>query len=209
MPNERVIEIPWALMHLPQSGYILDVGSWSATYLHTIPQPDRVLHCLDPQDASGMIPHEATFFHESIIGNSLPRHFYDCVLILSTIEHIGLPHYGQQPFADGDKLTLAEAWHLLKADGLLIVTVPVGKSKTASWYRQYAPRDLADLFVNWRTEITYWGYSGEKYVEVREEDVEQYDYRELDGVRFANGSANDFGAGAVAGILAWKLNPLT
>ena len=34
MPTERVIEIPWALAQLPQTGTILDVGSADATYAY-------------------------------------------------------------------------------------------------------------------------------------------------------------------------------
>src|SRR5689334_11754181 len=56
MPTERVIEIPWALSQLPQSGVILDVGSCDATYLQTIPQTDRTLHCLDPRDCRADLP---------------------------------------------------------------------------------------------------------------------------------------------------------
>jgi hypothetical protein len=32
MTTERVIEIPWCLQQIPQSGRILDVGSCEATY---------------------------------------------------------------------------------------------------------------------------------------------------------------------------------
>ena len=195
--TERVIEVPWALMQLPQSGIILDIGSCDATYLSIIQQSDRILHCLDLRDCSAEIPRGAVFHHQSIIGNDLPRQHFDAVLLLSTLEHIGLPCYGQAPFADGDKLALAEVWEVLKPGGLAIVTVPAGQAKVASWYRQYSPAALHRLFKGWRTEFSYWGFDGSQYVPIDEDAVECYDYRDYPYVTGA-------GAGAFAGIVAHR-----
>lgn len=194
MPNERVVEIPWALMQLPQKGTVLDIGSWSATYLDSIPTVDRKLHCLDPQECSDEIPSEAVFHHQSIIGNTLPRYAYDCVLLLSTIEHIGLPTYGQRPFAHGDLLTLAEVTQLLTPAGYVVVTVPAGISKITSWYRQYSPSDLQQLFRNWDAQISYWGVEDGVYTTIDESQVESFTYR--------YGWDEIGGAGAIAGIIA-------
>ena len=199
MPNERVIEIPWVLQNLPQSGVILDVGSCDAAYLATIPQNDRILHAIDPQDCAGKLPPRIIFHQESIIGNSLPDHYFDVVLVLSTLEHIGLPTYGQSGFPDGDRLTLAEVRRLLKPGCPALITVPVGQSRVTSWYRQYSPDDLRSLFEGWQTEIVYWGYDGRAFVEVTEADVWQYDYR--DG--WQKGAA----ASAIACIIAYPLSP--
>jgi hypothetical protein len=190
MPNERIVEIPWALMQLPQSGIILDIGSCESVYLRSIPQPDRILHCLDPRDCSSEIPAEAVFHQQSIIGNDLPRAYFDAVLVLSTLEHIGLPHYGQKPFEEGDKLALAEIAELLKPGCPAILTLPVGRSKLTWWYRQYSPADLRQLFTHWEIEVVYWGYKDGNYVPISEEEVELYDY--------------DYGHGAkaVAGVIA-------
>lgn len=199
MPNERVVEIPWALMQLPQKGTVLDVGSWSATYLASIPSVDRRLHCLDPQECGDEIPPSAIFHHQSIIGNDLPRHAYDCVLLLSTIEHIGLPTYGQHPFAHGDLLTLSEVRQLLTPNGYVIVTLPAGVSKITSWYRQYSPSDLRSLFRHWDAEISYWGMENGVYRPIDEQKVEVFNYR--------YGWQEVGGAGAIAGIIARPKQP--
>ena len=102
-------------------------------YLAAIPAPDRRLHCLDPRDCASDIPPDAVFHRQSIIGNTLPRAFYDAILGLSTVEHIGLPCYGQTPFSRGDRLALVEFRELLRPGGRLVLTVPAGQSKVSMY----------------------------------------------------------------------------
>lgn len=199
MPTERVIEVPWALMQLPQTGRILDVGSCDANYLGIIQQSDRFLHCLDPRDCAANIPPGAIYHQQNLIGNDLPRAYFDAVLLLSTLEHIGLPCYGHNPFPDGDQLALAEVWELLKPESSVIATVPVGLGKVTSWYRQYTPAALHALFnTSWRVEISYWGFDGSRYVPITESQAEQYDYRDYPYIAGA-------GAGALAGVVAHRV----
>lgn len=196
MTTERVIEIPWCLQQIPQSGRILDVGSCEATYLGVIQQVDRELHCLDPRDCSRNLPPGAVFHHQSLIGNTLPRSWFDAVLVVSVIEHIGLPCYEQEPFPHGDALALAEVWELLKPGAPAFFTVPAGQSKVVTWYRQYSPADLHRLFAGWRHEILYWGFDGRGYRPIPESEVETYDYRD----RHDPGA----GAGAMAAVTAYR-----
>lgn len=195
MITERVIEIPWCLQQIPQSGRILDIGSCDALYLRVIQQPGRELHCLDPRDCSGDIPPGAVFHHQSLIGNTLPRRGFDAVVAISTIEHIGLPCYAQEPFQRGDALALAEIRELLKPGAPAVVTVPAGQSKLMTWYRQYSSSDLHRLFRGWRYEIRYWGFVQGMYRPIPEDELELYDYRDrLD---------DHLGAGALAAIVAY------
>jgi hypothetical protein len=196
MPNERVIEIPWMLQSLPQTGRVLDIGSCGAVYLGAIHQPDRELHCLDPRDCPRHVPAGAVFHRSSLIGNDLPRGWFDAVVVLSVLEHIGLPCYGQDAFPGGDRLALAEIGELLKPGAPVLVTVPAGQSKVASWYRQYSPADLGRLFAGWRSEISYWGFDGEAYRPISEGEVEELDYRDRQDL--------NAGAGAMAAILAYR-----
>lgn len=196
MPTERVIEVPWCLQQIPQTGRILDVGSCGAFYLGAIQQEDRELHCLDPRDCAREMPPGAVFHHQSLIGNTLRPSSYDAVLVLSVLEHVGLPCYGQEPFPHGDDLAIAEVWELLKRDAPLLLTVPAGQSKVVTWYRQYSPRDLHRLLAGWRFEVRYWGFDGSAYEPIPEDEVERYDYRDR-GDRLA-------GAGAVAAVKAWR-----
>lgn len=197
LPNERVVEVPWALSELPQVGLVLDVGSCEATYLAAIQNSGRVLHCLDPRECSEGIPSGAVFHQQSILENTLEAGVYDAVLFLSTLEHIGLPAYGQELLPDGDRCALEAAARLLAPGGKLVATVPAGRSRTATWFRQYSPHDLHDLFRDWSFAARYWGFDGESYVPIDEGSVLRYEYRET--------FDNEAGAGAVAGIVAtWR-----
>jgi len=196
MTTERVIEIPWCLQQIPQSGRILDVGSCEATYLGVIQQTDRELHCLDPRDCARDVPPGAVFHHQSLIGNTLPRGSYDAVLLVSVLEHIGLPCYEQEPFPRGDEIALAEVRELLAPDAPALLTVPAGQTKVVTWYRQYSPADLHRLFAGWRHEISYWGFDGREYRPIPEDAVEHYDYRDRHDPKA--------GAGAMAAVKAWS-----
>jgi SAM-dependent methyltransferase len=179
---------------LPQSGLVLDVGSCDATYLSAIQGPDRHLECLDPRDCAHAIPPGANFHRASLFGNPLPRARYDAVLMISVMEHLGLPTYGQSAMPHGDRRALAECWSLLRPRGILVATFPAGWPKVTSWYRQYSPARIERLFAGWDYDVRYWGISSDQYVEIAADDVLDHDYRDrLDG---------SGGAGAVAGVIA-------
>lgn len=195
MPTERVIEIPWVLWQLPQAGLILDVGSCDAEYLGAIQQSDRTLHCLDPRPCNQPIPRGATYFESDLIGNTLPAGGYDCVVMLSVLEHVGLPCYGNRAFDGGDRLAVGEVRRLLKPQGLALITVPAGRPSVTSWYRQYSPDLLHALLAGWTYSIEYWGYVSERYVSIPEARVTEFSYRDMP---YKNGA----GAGALACIRA-------
>ncbi len=196
--NERVIEIPWALRQIPQQGVVLDVGSCETQYLDVLASHGRVLHCLDVRDCQNEIPANAIMHVESIFGCTLPARNFDAVLLLSTVEHMGLAWYGQKSVMNGDYLAIHECRRLLKANGRLVVTVPAGAGKITPWYRQYSPSALRRLFIGWNVTIQYWGYSPENgYAEIDETEVSRFDY--IDDFWDAQHSKR---AGAVAGIVA-------
>ena len=199
MRSEAVVEIPWSLSKLPQHGQILDVGSCDATYLSTIRQGNRALHCLDSRNCKDGIPAGAEFYHTNFLGNGLPKYAFDAILMIAFLAHIGLPGTGKEVFPEGDALALAESWRLLKPDGVLIATLPAGCAKTTPNYRQYSPQQIKNLFAKWDTEVTYWGFDGLRYTPIQEDSVTNYDYLEP-----GRSELDTYGAGAMAGIVAYK-----
>jgi SAM-dependent methyltransferase len=66
----------------------------------------------------------------------LPSHF-DVVYSVSTIEHVGLGHYGDATRDDGDRVALAHLWEKVAPGGRLIFSVPAGRPGVQRGYRVY------------------------------------------------------------------------
>ena len=86
---------------------------------------------------------------EFIQGNffeiDLPAESFDCVICISTVEHIGLPAYNIKPFEQGDKKAIEKIYNLLKKGGKLILTVPFGKAIVNQFARYYDQKSLNQL----------------------------------------------------------------
>jgi len=71
---------------------------------------------------------------------------FDVILSISTIEHVGLGHYGDTVVEDGDKKAVEILWSLLKEGGRLMVSIPAGKSTIHKGYRVYNEEKIRDIF---------------------------------------------------------------
>lgn len=76
----------------------------------------------------------------------------DIVTCISTLEHIGLGHYGDKMAQEGDRLTLAAIHRILKPGGSLLVTFPfIGSFSQDNFQRIYDPESVTRLFSEgWR-----------------------------------------------------------
>lgn len=81
-----------------------------------------------------------------------PREEYDCVISVSTIEHVGLGGYGDPAKNDGDKIAVAKLLAALKPGGKLIVSVPFGKPTIQRNMRIYNHNKLCELIPNIEVE---------------------------------------------------------
>lgn len=152
---ERVVEIPWVISRYRGERRVLDVGSAYALpiyirLLNALSVPE--LHGVDLSDrpVQGIRMTRADVRHMPY-----PDAFFDLVLCISTLEHVGLDNtrYGlSAPAADdGDVRAMAEFRRVLASDGRILITVPFGRPGTYGWFRQYdrarwaAVVDLAGL----------------------------------------------------------------
>jgi len=90
----------------------------------------------------------ARFIKANLLDYEFPGEYFDLILAVSTIEHVGLPCYGQDKIVlDGDKIVADKIHRWLKRSGLAIVTVPYGiPHHPPTFERVYTMPELKQLF---------------------------------------------------------------
>ena len=155
--NERSVEVPWALARLAGAGRILDVGCAASTYLAELAsQAGRAVYGLDPGEPPPVAG--AGVVRGSVVAPPFRQGAFDLILCISTVEHIGLPIYGQHEFPHGDVLAMRHMRHLLarggrpdgRPSGRLLLTVPFGRCQRNPWFRVYDAARLRMLTVGYR-----------------------------------------------------------
>jgi SAM-dependent methyltransferase len=150
--NERSVEVPWALQRVGSARRVLDVGCSTSDYLAELAQeePDRGrrVYGLDP-DAPQPI-RDVAVVKGTIVAPPFPPACFDLILCISTVEHIGLPIYGQHEFPHGDILAMRHMRRLLAPGGRLLLTVPFGRPQVNPWFRVYDRRGLRRLAGGFR-----------------------------------------------------------
>jgi len=136
--DERVVEIPWVLSRLVPSGRVLEVGYAfaEAPYLAALLRSGVALVGVDlaERDVEGM---------ERVVGDvrelPLPDASVDQALLVSTLEHVGADNSGyglSVETAPSSRVeALRELGRVLRAEGRLLVTVPLGEPGDHGWFR--------------------------------------------------------------------------
>lgn len=150
--DERVVEIPWVLSRLVPSGRVLEVGYAFAepAYLAGLLRSGVELVGVDlaTRDVDGMERVEA-----DVRALPLESGSFDQVLLVSTLEHVGADNslYGlsaDRATHDEPRLAaLRELGRVLRRDGSLLVTVPLGEPEDYGWFRQEDERGWTRLFA--------------------------------------------------------------
>jgi SAM-dependent methyltransferase len=150
--DERVVELPWVLSRLQAGGRVLEVGYAFAepAYLGALLRSGVELVGVDRAavDVRGM---------ETVVADARDLPFaddtFDQVLLVSTLEHIGADNsfYGLEPEPeDGVEPRLSALRSLrrvLRGDGSLLATVPLGEPEDYGWFRQEDVGGWTGLFA--------------------------------------------------------------
>ena len=128
--GDRAIENSWIAAHMPQGpGLALDFGSGPSSHLGLIAaRRGFKVTAIDLTPVQWLYMHPTLEFTQvSIFDLEMPPESLDLVINCSTIEHVGLGRYGDQPGADGDLEAMQHMRSLLSADGIMLLTIPVGQ----------------------------------------------------------------------------------
>ena len=148
--GERVVEYPFVLLNMPRGrSKVLDVGCWGSQIPIELASLGHKVYGIDVVNYPLRHPN-FTFLQGDICHTPFAPDFFDVVIAVSTIEHIGLGRYGDPAHSGGDKKAIREIGRILKPGGRLIITVPFGKKavfcfRGAPLHRVYDLPSLEEL----------------------------------------------------------------
>ena len=152
--DERVVEVPWVLSRLLPAGRVLEIGYAFAetAYLGALLRAgvEVVGADLATREVAGLETVEA-----DVRALPFPDRSFDQVLLVSTLEHVGADNavYGLErepeaaPDAGARLHALRELRRVLRGNGSLLVTVPLGEAGDYGWFRQEDVRGWNRLYA--------------------------------------------------------------
>jgi len=150
-PDQRAAEYPWVLRQLAflsKGSIVLDVGCSESILSHALVMRGFRVVGLDLRDYP-MKSEYIAFVKRDIVDTRFPDEFFDGIVVVSTIEHVGLKVYGQTVIdSDLDLRAIHELWRVLKPGGLVILTTPFvgnGQNRIAREEREYGFEGLNKL----------------------------------------------------------------
>lgn len=160
--SQRAVEYPWVLKTLrsfiPQGSRVLDVGCAESVLTHELIAYGYDVWCVDI-NVPMFAPKCAKFVRTDIRKTSFPDNFFDAIVVVSTIEHVGMPVYGQKIIEeDGDIKAMREIRRICKPGGFVIMTVPFHGKKLllTAGERQYDFHRLRLLMEGFKPLIVHF-----------------------------------------------------
>jgi SAM-dependent methyltransferase len=128
--GDRDIEWAWIASQMPSGpGEALDFGSGGSNLGLIAVQRGFNVIAVDLQPVHWYYVHPALRFIQcDILKLPLPEEHFDLIINCSTVEHVGLAgRYGvTENRPDGDLEAMARLKKLMKSDGIMLLTIPVG-----------------------------------------------------------------------------------
>jgi 2-polyprenyl-3-methyl-5-hydroxy-6-metoxy-1,4-benzoquinol methylase len=158
--TERILEktfVMHSLASLYQSRHIeiLDVGAAESLLSYELASFNYSVTAIDIRPIALFHPN-LKFVKTDICNPVLPPASFDCIIALSTLEHIGLGWYGDETGENYDVKAVQQISLLLKSEGSFILTVPYGKKALTPVHRIYNQESLQKLIQDFRiVQISY------------------------------------------------------
>ena len=172
--NERIVEEPFVFSNLPRRAKrILDVGCTESYLAIQLASLGFSVYGIDVRDYRLSHPN-FHFVRDDISSTPFPDEYFDVVLAISSIEHIGFGHYKDPLHDHGDVGAIKEIYRVLEKGGTFIMSVPFASTATKTWERVYDEESLTELLTDFTIEkMTYWTKKDEHWVSATLEDVKK------------------------------------
>lgn len=149
--NERAIEYPWAYKNIADlnDNRVLDVGAKEGLPItDLLLENNNIVYTIDINASSSRENGNLIVVKGDIISTSFENDFFDAVVVVSTLEHIGIAgRYGiTTSDEDGDYRAMQEIFRILKPEGKVLVTVPYGLGRSLPLNRLYTTERTQKLF---------------------------------------------------------------
>jgi len=148
--NERIVEIPFAidaLAGIAKSSRVLDLGCMESVLPLFLASLGYQVTGFDFRKYPYSVPN-FKFVQGSIFNLPFEKGSFDALTCVSTIEHIGIGFYSDpKDDLSSDVQGMLEIKRVLKPGGLLILTVPFGKTFINNQQRIYDQRGLDKLLA--------------------------------------------------------------
>ena len=139
-PTDRYIEYPFVIRNLPKPpAKVLDVGCSGSCF--------PLLLTGFGYDVFGVDVREYAIINK-MRKNYFSDNYFDAVIAISTVEHIGLfGRYGMDDDLGGDKQAVAEMKRIVNQNGVILLTFPFGKAKILKPYTRVYDSNLVKLLT--------------------------------------------------------------
>jgi 2-polyprenyl-3-methyl-5-hydroxy-6-metoxy-1,4-benzoquinol methylase len=140
---------------------ILDIGWLESTVAVSLASLGHHVTGIDLRAGELTHPNLKSFAGD-VCTAKLPKKHFDVIILLSTLEHIGLETvYGSVKKTSDDQAAIDRCWELLKPGGTLLITTPAANALYQNdFMRWYTPARLKALLKKW-TRVQYRFFSGD------------------------------------------------
>jgi len=145
-------------VNFPKGGKILDVGCCYSLLSIQLASMGYEVYGLDVEEYHYTHPN-FRFVRSDIRKTNFPDEYFDVIVAVSTIEHVGIPFSfsKQRPLKGksvrGDYEAMKEIYRILKPLGILLITLPIrGSFVETSTHRIYNKRELNKLLKGFEVE---------------------------------------------------------